>query len=113
LAEVLRAFPQGEPTKISKRINVVEKSGKSDANAFIHKTALMVLDHAEKHRDCGAALQLVNALPAGARRDRLIQWFVRYSPIQYISQTQIRLAKPGERLFKPFDIQGARRDPFS
>jgi hypothetical protein len=100
-------------SRIVDRIYVVKRTGRSDANAFIHETALLILRHAEKYQDASAARQLVEALPATFRRNLLIAWFGEFSPISIKSETmRLRMRKPEERRYRPFDLGQAARIPF-
>ncbi|MGB3710476.1 MAG: hypothetical protein WA985_02180 [Erythrobacter sp.] len=113
LADVLNASPRSDLKRIGKRIEIIEQSGKPDANSFIHQTAIMILEHAKGTGDCSAALDLIRALPAGGRRARLALWFRAYSPICYNAQTgRIRVAKRGQKAFKCYAIDRASRSSF-
>lgn len=113
LVDVLATTPEFHLNSIGKRIVVIEQSGKPDANEFIHRTAIMILQHAEKTGDCSAALDLIQALPDGARRQRLALWFQKYSPISFNAQSgRIRIARPGQKAFKSYAIDLASRHSF-
>lgn len=113
LADVLRTSPKRQSESIGKRIEVIEQSGKSDADAFVHETAIMILKHAEETGDCSAALDLIQALPPGTRRQRLALWFRAYSPICFNAQMgRVRIARPGQRAFKSYAIDLASRNSF-
>jgi hypothetical protein len=100
-------------TRVKDRIAIVERTGRTDANDFIHETALLILRHAEEYQDASSASQLVQALPATFRRSLLIAWFGEFSPISITPGTfRVRMRKPQERRYRPFDLDRATRTPF-
>jgi len=98
---------------LSKRIQIVERSGKADADAFIHQTALMALRQADQHGDAAQALRLVMAMPNGSRRERLVQWFRRFSPVVIDTKKKTcRLRARDAKAGRTFDFRGAEETPF-
>lgn len=90
------------------------------ANAYVHETAMMILKHAEEHKDCSMAQGLIMAMPASQRREMLILWFTMFSPIvvknneDWTSKMQPETLKNGDKnpLYKPFDLEGAAAKPW-
>lgn len=90
------------------------------ANAYVHETAMMILEHAAEHKDCSTAQGLVMALPASQRREMLILWFQTFSPIvvknneDWASKMQPETLKNGDKnpLFVPFNLEGAAAKPW-
>jgi hypothetical protein len=110
--EATKAVPAYRKT-ISRRIRFVELAGKTDCNGFIHETALAILEYAEKTGDCSAALRLASGIPSPLRRELLVRWFGRYSPIDVdLKKKRCRMLKPGWGRFRPFDLASAGRVAF-
>jgi hypothetical protein len=84
------------------------------ANKYVHETAMMILEHAKEHKDCSTAQGLVMALPASMRREMLIMWFAKFSPIVVKNSDDwaSRMHKEGTKLYVPFNIEEARATPF-
>lgn len=104
---------------IDKRI-VTLSANAAKLNAYIHVTAVMVMEHAKAHGDCTRALSLVKAMPASMRRTMLIAWFAKYSPIAVklgdseavgFSKKYNNL-KTDEAKAAQWDIEAAKADPF-
>lgn len=84
-------------------------------NAYIHDTALMIFDHAAEHGDCSLANELVMSLPASMRREMLILWFGKFSPIVTKNDDKFvsKMMKEGvDKKFVPFDRESAAATPF-
>ena len=82
-------------------------------NTLIHATAVAIIAHAAAHGDCTRALKLVQAMPKSHRRGLLINWFGQYSPIgMNVTGGKVGLHKPESKLFRPFDVEGAKANPF-
>ena len=84
------------------------------ANAFVHETAMLILAHANEHKDCSTAQGLVMAMPASIRREMLILWFSKFSPIvvKNSDDWNAKMHKEGSNLFVPFDLTAAGAKPF-
>jgi len=84
------------------------------ANKYVHETAMMILKHAKEHKDCSTAQGLVMALPASMRREMLIMWFAKFSPIVVKNSDDwaSRMHKEGEKLYVPFNLEEAEATPF-
>lgn len=88
-------------------------------NQYIHETAVMIMEHAvgEGSGDCSRAFNLYNAMGSARRREFLILWFQRYSPIKIQPTTD---DKPGKAYFRkekskeynPFNIDAAKANPW-
>lgn len=83
-------------------------------NAYIHETAMMIATHAKEHGDCSIANDLIMALPASMRREMLILWFSKFTPIvtKNDSQWVAKMHKEGTKLFVPFDLDAGNDTPF-
>lgn len=113
LREALKRRGAQQISSISKRVAVVRASGRPDADEFIQQTALLVLAHAEKHGDCTAALDLVLALPAGARRNKLIGWFAMFGPIEIrADRGSVRQIDKHSSNYRKFDVARGTLCPF-
>src|SRR5260221_7482242 len=108
LANYLEHF-SAPASKVRDRIRIVERTGRSDANEFIHETALLILEHARRTSDASMAGNLLEAMPATFRRGLLIAWFGEFGPIGINPKTRrVRLRKPEERKHRPFNLHSAR-----
>lgn len=86
-------------------------------NAFIHVTALAIMRHAEAHGDCTRALNLAEAMPASMRREMLIEWFRRFSPVVIKlgdgkQKAKVGMWKKDEPKYVAFDLEAADALPF-
>lgn len=82
-------------------------------NDQIHGTAVMIVEHAQKHGDCTRALALVKAMPASMRRTMLILWFETFSPIRVrLANDKVGMLKPEAKGFTDWDIEGGKAKPF-
>ncbi|QDP56984.1 MAG: hypothetical protein Unbinned2691contig1000_58 [Prokaryotic dsDNA virus sp.] len=84
------------------------------ANKYVHETAMMILKHAKDHKDCSTAQGLVMALPASMRREMLIMWFAKFSPIVVKNSDDwaSKMHKEGTKLYVPFNLEEAEATPF-
>lgn len=83
-------------------------------NQLVHDTAVEIAEHAQKHGDCSTAQGLVMAMPASARREMLILWFKKFTPIVVKNDDKWTAAmhKPTDKLYVPFDIEAGRATTF-
>lgn len=83
-------------------------------NAYIHETAMMIATHAKEHGDCSIANDLIMALPASMRREMLILWFSKFTPIvtKNDSAWVAKMHKEGTKLYVPFDLEAGKETPF-
>jgi len=78
-------------------------------NEDIHNCALMIVKHAQAYNDCSAALTLVKAMPKSFKRNGVIAWFGRVSPIGIdLSKDKVRLLSPDHSKYQAFDLDKAR-----
>lgn len=78
-------------------------------NEDIHKCALMIVEHAQAYNDCSAALNLVKAMPKSFKRNGVIAWFGRVSPIGIdLAKDKVRLLSPDHSKYQAFDLDKAR-----
>lgn len=100
---------------------VLIAAGYDKANQMVHETALEIIDHVttidadgNMCGDCSTAQGLVMALPASVRRETLISWFTRYTPIVVKnSETWNAKMHPVEsKLYVPFNREEAAATPF-
>lgn len=79
----------------------------------IHELAVHVLSHAAEHGDVTLAGRLVEGFTTRVVRDALIAWFKSYSPIIINTTTfQATQAKANMASFKPYDVAGAKANPY-
>lgn len=84
-------------------------------NKYIHETAMMIFDHAKEHHDPAEAQRLVMALPASMRREMLILWFSKFTPIKVKNDEKwvAQAIKPTQvKLYVEWDREGAMDKPF-
>lgn len=98
---------------INGKINLVKLSGKEDCDNFIHTTAIQILRHANLHGDASSALSLYEAMPKGIRRERLVHWFHRFSPIYFTKKRNKSGVKPkNHKNYVEYNINKAVITPF-
>lgn len=61
-------------------ISNIKMNGKA-LDGAIQDVGLSVMQHCATNGEASLAIKLLNALPRGARRNALIQWFILYAPI--------------------------------
>lgn len=66
--------------QVNTAINNVKINGKA-LDASIQEVGLSVLHHIEGNREVSLANKLFNALPAGARRNALAAWFIKFGKV--------------------------------
>jgi hypothetical protein len=76
-----KSFKQTVLARCSKITSDINK-----VNGYIHETGMMIIGHAAPealngHGDCELALNLALAMPASMRREMLIVWLKKYTPI--------------------------------
>lgn len=79
----------------------------------LHMASVMVIEHAERCGDCTGAATLASSL-VGPKRQRLIAWFWKHSPIRVdLSRKRGKalIFKPFEGERRPFSIAAAKKDP--
>ena len=79
----------------------------------IHATGVAILEHAAAHGDVSRAGDLVAAIHVKVVREALIAWFKAFSPIVVNTTTfQAKQAKASSPSFKPYDVAGAKANPY-
>lgn len=99
---------------IAARLNTITTNG-DKLNAYIHDTAMMILKHSQDrgHGDCSSALLLCKAMPASFRREMVVEWFRRFSPISIsIQNDKVGLIKPTDKRYNAYDPESAAALPF-
>ena len=83
-------------------------------NVYIHETAMLISAHAKEHGDCSLANEFVMSLPASMRREMLILWFGKFTPIVVKNDDKWvpKMHKEGTKLFVPFDLEAGNETPF-
>ena len=83
-------------------------------NKYVHDTAVMIAKHAAEHRDCSTAQGLVMTMPASFRREMLILWFTKFTPIvvKNADGWTAKMHKEDSKLFVPFDVEAGEATPF-
>jgi hypothetical protein len=98
--------------KIDANIALVRVNGNA-FNVLVHETIIGILEHAQKSGDCTRALTLVEAMPKSTKRGAVINTFADYSPIgMNLKERKVRFHKPDAKAYKPFDIKGAKANPW-
>ena len=82
-------------------------------NGLVQDTAVAIIAHCQATGDATAALRLVQAMPKSARRGLVIDFFAKYSPIgMNVANGKVGLHKPEAKAYNPFDVDGARANPW-
>lgn len=83
-------------------------------NQYVHETAMLIVGHAKEHGDCSTAQGLVMAMPASIRREMLILWFRKFTPIVVKNDDKwVAKMHPKEsKLFVEWDLEAAEKTPF-
>lgn len=83
-------------------------------NKYIHETAMMIFDHAKEHHDPSEAQRLVMAMPASMRREMLILWFSKFTPIVVKNDDKwaAKAHKKGTKMYVEWDREAAEAKPF-
>ena len=83
-------------------------------NKYIHETAMMIFDHAKEHHDPSEAQRLVMAMPASMRREMLILWFSKFTPVVVKNDDKwaAKAHKKGTKMYVEWDREAADAKPF-
>lgn len=83
-------------------------------NRLVHDTAMEIVAHAKEHKDCSTAQGLVMALPASMRREMLILWFSRYTPIVVKNSDDwtAKMHQKDTKLYVDWNLEEAAANPF-
>lgn len=97
-------------------------------NDYIHETGMMLLRHAAPeslggYGDCSLAAAFVRSLPASMRREMLVAWLAKYSPISVRLgdseaadkkgfNVKYKALKDDEAKAACWDLAGADEEPF-
>lgn len=79
----------------------------------IQEVGLSVLHHVGENREASLAVKLLNAMPKGARRNALVEWFIRFGMIAV--NTDKASAKERPLVFDrdgTTDLEGAAAKPW-
>lgn len=105
-------------SRMRQRFNKITTDGQK-LNVYIHETAVMIIEHAAPaelggHGDCSLAQELVMSLPASMRRESLIMWFGKFTPIVVKNSDDFaaKMHPKGSKMYVEWDIQGAKDKPF-
>lgn len=106
MAKSFNTLMQDRFKKISSDYNVINK--------FVHDTAVLIVKHAMEHRDCSTAQGLVMAMPASSRREMLILWFSKFTPIVVKNSDDFtsQIRKTTDNLYVEFNIEDGEAMPF-
>lgn len=97
---------------LTKRIGAFARLGKKWAQEA-RVLALSTLVHAATHGDITLATRLVNAMPAGARKAAMVDWFENFAPVRWSQKQQcFEFPKPYGEVKDKFDLTGAEATPF-
>jgi hypothetical protein len=83
----------------------------------IHETAIQCLMHALPpsqggHGDVTLIDRLAKALAKANAPEVFKAWVKQYSPITWNGEGQVKLIPPTNKMFKPFNIEGADQSPY-
>jgi len=86
-------------------------------NLRVHNCIVLIAEHSLATHDCSGFTRLLNKLPSGLARNAsvIISTMLTYTPIladKAGTGFHCRLAKPGSRQFKEYDIEGLRANPW-
>ena len=94
----------------NQRLKIIRQSGLSDADSFIHETAIKLVEKAMGSGDASCLHSLFLAMPNGSRRLKLMAWIELFTPFAIsAAKAFVRPEKRGN-LF--FDRAGATAKPF-
>lgn len=98
--------------KMTKRFQHIASTGQK-VNEYIHETCLMIFDHAVETGDCRLVHSLYEAMPASYRRETMLTWFRRYTPIRYNTSTgKVGIVDESDKSYMPFDREAAVYTPW-
>jgi len=79
----------------------------------IHAVAVECLQHAEAYGDATLMQSLYLALPTGQRREAILVWCEKYSPVRVTQKGEkCGLLKKTSPKYVPFDIESAIANPY-
>lgn len=84
----------------------------------LHALAMECMKHAEAHGDLRPLIALQNNLPKSMRKLELARWAAAFAPIKWGKKDDqdacegAKLAKQGDKEFKPWNLAGAQAVPF-
>jgi len=106
MAKSFNAQMQDRFTKITTDYNTV--------NQYVHDTAVMIAKHAQEHNDCSTAQGLVMAMPASIRREMLILWFAKFTPIIVKNDDKwvAKMHPKDSKNYVPFDLEAGEKTTF-
>jgi hypothetical protein len=110
MTKVLFVLPPGFSLMKAKDVKVeIDKVKKSrdEQEALILGCLLQCLAHAAAHGDIRLTDRLKEALPRGFFGEGFRQFVYKFSPIRWDESGNIKLLKPEDKGYKPFDIQAA------
>lgn len=101
---------------IDKGIAWVRSTG-AKFDAMVHAIAVAILVHAKDTGDCSRMAKLVEAMPRSSRRAALIRWTTAFSPVAVTQDKtkgtfRAKLRRVGDKNYNPFNIDGARANPY-
>jgi hypothetical protein len=96
---------------VGKRIkSIATRSAKLTKD--IHETAIQCLGHAQVHGDVTLIDRLAKALAKANAPEVFRNWVREYAPITWNGDDQVKLIPSTNKMFKPFDIEGAAKNPY-
>lgn len=96
---------------VSKSIASI-KARSTKLTADIHNTGIQCLLHAQAHGDITLVDRLSKALAAANAPEAFKAWVKEYSPITWNGDGEVKLIPSTNKMFKPFDVDGANANPY-
>lgn len=78
----------------------------------IHETGIQCLMHAHAHGDVTLIDRLAKALAKANAPEVFKNWVREYAPITWNGDDQVKLIPSTNKMFKPFNIEGASSNPY-
>lgn len=96
---------------VSKSIASIAKRSKQ-LTSDIHNVGVQCLAHAREHGDITLIDRLYKALGSANAPEAFKAWVKEYSPITWNGDGEVKLIPSTNKMFKPFDLDGANANPY-
>lgn len=85
------------------------------ADEITHEGGCIAMAHAAKHHDARRMLDMYQIMGQSTRRKGFLVWVEMFSPIRITDGKKgmaVKLLRPGDQGYVPFDLEGAQARPF-
>lgn len=93
--------------RIERAIKATHKIGPE-----LHAILVLCIQHAQESADCTPLHRLVCGVHVSAAPAAMKAWAKKFTPITWNGDDQVKLIPSTNKLFKPFDIDGAMASPY-